>query len=168
MINIKVSIKNSKMTLKKHTINMKNQKGVTFIQILIAIVLLSIMVIPVASVFFTSNRNVEKSGALLDATVIIQSVIDTIKTDRFIFDNKGKTIDFPNEKYPDITIEKGFLEKYKASGKINIEEAKGHNDKDLISLTVMLMWTEEGVARQTSIVTYVANLNDIKYNKLDQ
>ena len=102
MINIKVSIKNSKMTLKKHTINMKNQKGVTFIQILIAIVLLSIMVIPVASVFFTSNRNVEKSGALLDATVIIQSVIDTIKTDRFIFDNKGKTIDFPNEKYPDM------------------------------------------------------------------
>ncbi len=155
------------MILKKHTINTKGRKGVTFIQILIAIVFLSIMVIPVASVFFTSNRNVAKSGALLDATVIIQSVIDTIKTDRFIFDNKGKTIDFPNEKYPDIIIEKGFLEKYKASGKIIIEEAKGHNDKDLASITVTIVWTEDGVARQTSIVTYVANLNDIKYNKLD-
>jgi len=155
------------MTLKKHIIKIKGQKGVTFIQILIAIVLLSIMVIPVASVFFTSNRNVAKSGALLDATVIIQSVIDTIKTDRFIFDNKGKTIDFPNEKYPDIVIEKGFLEKYKASGKIIIEEAKGHNDKDLTSITVTIVWTEDGVARQTSIATYVANLNDIKYNKLD-
>lgn len=155
------------MISKKNIINMKARKGVTFIQILIAIVLLSIAVIPVASVFFTSNRNVEKSGALLDATVIIQSIIDTIKTDRFIFDNKGKTIDFPNEKYPDVIIEKGFLEKYKASGKIMIEEAKGHNDKDLASVTVTLSWTEDGVARQASIVTYVANLNDIKYNKLD-
>jgi|GEM_PF-6489826 len=145
----------------------KITKGLTFVQVLIAIVLLSITIIPVASVFLASNRNVEKGGALLDATIIIQSVIDTIKDDKFIFENKGKTIKFPNNQYPDLAIEKGFAERYKASGEIKIVDAEQHNDPNLVSLTVTLYWTEDNVARQTSIVTYVANLNDIKYVKME-
>lgn len=141
--------------------------GLTFTQVLIAIVLLSITVIPVASVFFVSNRNVEKGGALLDASVILQSVIDTIKDDRFIFENKGKTINFPDPKYPEITIEKNFMERYGASGTIKIEQAAGHNDPDLAELSVFLYWNENGVKRETSITTYVANINDIKFLKVE-
>lgn len=144
-----------------------NKKAFSFIQILLAIVLLSITVIPVASVFMASSRNVEKGGAILDATIILQSIIDSIKNDRFIFDNKGKTIDFPDDKYPVLVIEKGFLEKYKASGKVTIEEAQGHNDKNLMSITVTLKWLEDGAERKTSLVTYVANLNDMKYDKIE-
>lgn len=141
--------------------------GFTFTQVLIAIVLLSITVIPVASVFFVSNRNVEKGGAILDASVILQSVIDTIKDDKFIFENKGKTINFPDPKYPEIFIEKNFLERYGASGVIKIEQAEGHNDPNLVELSVFLYWNENGAKRETSISTYVANINDIKFLKVE-
>ncbi|HOT75296.1 MAG TPA: hypothetical protein PK467_05885 [Candidatus Wallbacteria bacterium] len=142
-------------------------KGLTFTQVLIAIVLLSVTVIPVASVFFVSNRNVEKGGALLDATIILQSIIDTVKDDKFIFDNKGKSISFPDPKYPALEIEKNFLERYKASGVIKIEQAEGHNDAGLAELSVTLYWNENGVKRETSINTYVANINDVKFLKVE-
>jgi len=145
----------------------RNKKAFSFIQILIAIVLLSITVVPVASLFMASSKNVEKGGAILDATIILQSIVDSIKNDRFIFDNKGKTIDFPDDKYPALVIEKGFLEKYKARGQVIIEQAEGHDDKNLISIMVTLKWLEDGSDRQTSLVTYVANLNDMKYDKIE-
>jgi len=114
-----------------------------------------------------SNRNVEKGGALLDATIILQSIIDTVKDDKFIFDNKGKSISFPDPKYPALEIEKNFLERYKASGVIKIEQAEGHNDAGLAELSVTLYWNENGVKRETSINTYVANINDVKFLKVE-
>ena len=141
--------------------------GFTFTQVLIAIVLLSITVIPVASVFFVSNRNVEKGGALLDASIIMQSIIDSIKDDKFIFENKGKTINIPDPKYPDIIIEKNFLERYKASGVVKIEQAPGHDDPDLAELSVTLYWNENGVKRESTISTYIANINDVKFLKVE-
>lgn len=148
--------------------NLKTNYGLTFVQILIAIVILSITVIPVASVFFTSNRNVERSGTLLEAAIILQSVIDTIKDDKFIFENKGKTITFPSQNLHQIIINDEFLKKYNASGTIKIDEADGHNDPNLVELNVSLNWIENGIKRETSITTYVANLNDVKFIKIEQ
>ncbi len=141
--------------------------GLTFTQVLIAIVLLSVTIIPVASVFFVSNRTVEKGGALLDASIIMQSIIDSIKDDKFIFENKNKTIKIPDDKYKNICIEKNFLKRYKASGMIKIEQAAGHNDRDLVELSVTLYWEENGVKRESTISTYVANINDIKFLKIE-
>jgi len=141
--------------------------GFTFTQVLIAIVLLSITVIPVASVFFVSNRNVEKGGALLDASIIMQSIIDSIKDDKFIFENKGKTINIPDLKYPDIIIEKNFLDRYKARGVVKIEQAPGHDDPDLTELSVTLYWNENGAKRESTISTYIANINDVKFLKVE-
>ena len=141
--------------------------GLTFTQVLIAIVLLSVTIIPVASVFFVSNRTVEKGGAILDASIIMQSIIDSIKDDKFIFDNKGKSINFPDPKYPALEIEKNFLERYKASGVIKIDQAEGHNDAALAELSVTLYWNENGVKRETSVNTYVANINDVKFLKVE-
>jgi len=145
----------------------KDNGGFTLIQVLIAVFLLSIALVPLATVFFASTRNVERGGEILDATIITQTIMDSVKSDRFLFDHRNVTIDIPNDKFPQIEIEKGFRERYKAWANIRIEQAPEHNDRDLMCITVTLNWFEDTVSKQTKLVTYVANINDLKYNKIE-
>lgn len=145
----------------------KNSQGFTLVQVMIAVFLLSIALIPLATVFFASTRNVERGGEILDATIVTQTLMDSVKNDKFLFDHRNATIEIPSDKYPQFVIEKNFMERYKARAKVRIEKAPDHDDPDLLCITVTLYWFEDTVQKETSLVTYMANINDLKYTKIE-
>ncbi len=141
-------------------------RGFTIIEVMLALLIVGAGVVPVLALFLTGSRTVEKGGLILSATIAAQNIIDRAKSDSFLWDHIPETIDLPSDKYPQFSLPKFFREKYKASGTVIIELAPDHTvlgtgDKEtnLVQLTVLLGWIENGFPRSTRLVTYRANTN---------
>ncbi|MCK5685500.1 hypothetical protein KAJ27_15320, partial [bacterium] len=72
-------------------------RGFTFLQILIAVVLMSIALIPIGKVFMASSRNIHHSSAILEANIFAATVIDNIRNNRFIKKNVNKRVYIPHK-----------------------------------------------------------------------
>ncbi len=144
-----------------------SKKGVTFVEILIAIFIIAVGVIPVLTLFLTGTRTVESGGNIFQAAVAAQNIMDTARSDSFIWEhnipfemlinsNKDRGVYLPEE----------LVKKYKAMARLKIDQAQGHTILDtgepeyfLYQIDVVVTWVENGVKKEYSLRNYRANLN---------
>ncbi|MBI3037538.1 prepilin-type N-terminal cleavage/methylation domain-containing protein [bacterium] len=145
---------------------MKNKNAFSMIEIMVAVLIIGVGVVPVVTLFLSSSRTVEKGGALLEATIACQNILDRAKSDSFLWGNIPMVIPFPNQKYPEFSLPAFFANKYKASGTLQLELAKGHtilgtgaNEQNLAQITVTINWIENERPRSCRLVTFKANTN---------
>ena len=136
------------------------------IEVMLAVLIIAAGVLPVITLFLTGSRTVEKGGAVLEATIAMQNILDRAKSDAFLWGNIPLETPFPCEKFPMFTIPRFFADKYQASGTLKIEIAPGHTvlgtgdvETNLVQLTVTLNWSENNFPRSHRLITYRANTN---------
>lgn len=136
--------------------------GFTLIQIMIALCLVGIALIPASYIFTTSSRKVVRSQALLDATIVAESLMDQVCYDRFIMNNVGYTLTLPDERYPQLEVFPAFAKKFSATASITFqEEPTAFNERNLRRVRVDVQWKEGDRLLSTSLETLKANINDI-------
>ncbi|MBF0499981.1 MAG: prepilin-type N-terminal cleavage/methylation domain-containing protein [Candidatus Riflebacteria bacterium] len=142
------------------------REGFTLVEVMIAVLIIGAGVIPVMAMFMQSSRTVEKGGAILEATIAAQNILDRAKSDAFLWSNIPLEISIPDDKFPQFKLPNFFAEKYKASGTLKIELAPGHTvlgtgeiEQNLIQLTVTVNWIEYQSLRTSRLITYQANTN---------
>ncbi len=145
------------------------RRGFTIIEAMLALLIVGAGIVPVLALFLSGSRTVEKGGLILSATIAAQNILDRAKSDSFLWDNIPLTVDLPSDKYPQFSLPRFFRDKYKASGTLDISLAPDHTvlgtgDKEtnLVQVTVILNWIENGFPRTTRLVTYRANTNSFK------
>ncbi|MFC1744946.1 hypothetical protein ACFL35_13220 [Candidatus Riflebacteria bacterium] len=147
------------------------RKSFTFIQAAVAALILGIGLLPVISVFQQSNRFVYKSQALLDATIIAQSIIDEVKTEPSLEKLVNRDIKLPDSTFKNLIIPERFIKNFKGWGELKISIAANHTipgrgikEDQLKEISVIVHWEEMKKERKTKIVTYHANINSMKLN----
>ncbi|MDP7423488.1 MAG: hypothetical protein QGH40_16575 [bacterium] len=142
-------------------------RGFSLLQILIALFILGVALVPATSLFLQSTRNVERSGALLEATIAARSILDEIRSQSFLLDNIGAVIDVPSEKYPFLTVPTHFSKKFKGTARVEIRQMEpGKFSERLREVRVTILWTENGQERSLDMYTLESNLNDCKLTRL--
>lgn len=143
-------------------------RGFTLIEVLLAVFIIGVGVIPVLLMFLSGTRTVEKGGVLLEASIAAQNILDRARSDSFLWKNLPFTVNVPDKDYPEFDLPVLFAEKYQASGTLTIELAPGHtilgtgaNETNLLQLTVILNWLENGMAKEFRLLTYRANTNSV-------
>lgn len=146
----------------------KIRRGFTLIEVMLAVFIIGVGVIPVIVMFMQGTRTVEKGGVILEASIAAQNIIDRARSDSFIWKTVPLTINIPDKDYPDFKIPEAFAAKYNASGTLTIEEAPGHtiigtgaNETNLMQLIVVLKWLESGIEKEFRLLTYRANTNSV-------
>jgi len=141
-------------------------RGFTLVEVMMAVFIIGVGVLPVIVMFLQGTRTVEKGGVILEASIAAQNIIDRARSDSFIWKTVPLTISIPDKDYPDFKLPEGFMKKFQASGTLTIEEAPGHtiigtgaNEKNLLQLTVILKWLENGIEKEFRLLTYRANTN---------
>lgn len=145
-----------------------NRHAFTLIEVMLAVFIIGVGVIPVIGLFSSGSQSVEKGGVILEASISAQNIVDRAKNDSFLWKQIPLTINIPDKNYPMFTLPKFFQEKYKASGTLIIEEAPNHTmittgakEKNLIQITFILNWLEYGAPKSYRVLTYRANTNSI-------
>ncbi len=148
--------------------NFRNSAGFTLIEVMLAVFIIGVGVIPVIGLFLSGSRTVEKGGVILEASIAAQNILDRAKSDSFLWKKIPITINIPSRDYKQFTIPEFFAKKYNASATLTIEEADGHTvigtgakEQNLIQLTVILNWIENGFAKNFRVLTYRANTNSL-------
>lgn len=142
-------------------------RGFTLIQVLIALFVLGVALVPATSLFLQSSKNVERSGALLEATIAARSILDEIRSQPFLLDNMGAVIEVPSEKYPSLAVPPHFRVKFKGRAQVEISQAEpGKYSGRLREVRVTIRWTEHGKERSLDLYTLESNLNDCKLMRL--
>ncbi len=143
-------------------------RGFSLIEVLMAVFIIGVGVVPVIMMFLSGTRTVEKGGVLLEASIAAQNIIDRARSDSFIWKTVPITINLPDKSYPDFKLPEVFAQKYQASGTLTVEVAPGHtilgtgaNETNLLQLTVILSWLENGMAKEFRLLTYRANTNSV-------
>ncbi len=148
--------------------NSRRCRGFTLIEVLLAVFIIGVGVIPVIVMFLQGTRTVEKGSVILEASIAAQNILDRARSDSFLWKTVPLTINIPDKDYPDFKLPEGFSQKYQASGTLTIEEAPGHtiigtgaNETNLLQLTVILKWLESGIEKEFRLLTYRANTNSV-------
>ena len=143
-------------------------RGFSLIDVLLAVFIIGVGVIPVIMMFLSGTRTVEKGGVLLEASIAAQNILDRARSDSFIWKTVPISLNIPDKDYPDFRIPESFVNKYQASGTLTVEVAPGHtilgtgaNETNLLQLTVILNWLENGIPKEFRLLTYRANTNSV-------
>lgn len=138
----------------------------TLVEIMIAVFIIGAGVVPVMSLFLSGTQSVEKGGIMLEASIAAQNIIDRAKSDSFLWNHIPFTTTIPSSDFPQFTIPKRLLEKYKATAELSIELAPEHtvlstgaNETNIVQIMVVMNWTEKGRATSFRLLTYRANTN---------
>jgi hypothetical protein len=129
---------------------------------MIALALIGIALIPASYLFMSSNKQVMKSQATLEAMIVAQNLMDKVCRDNFIMQNLGIPINVPGEVYPDLTIMPHFRKKFRGRAEILFSEAPTlYNQRNLRIVDVTVIWNENGVTVESTLSTMKANINDV-------
>lgn len=146
----------------------RNKKAFSLIEVLLAIFIIGTGVFPVMMLFMTGSKTVEKGGVMLEASIVAQNILDRAKSDSFLWQTVPVAIVIPDPQYSEFKIPEFFMKKYKASGTLTIEEAPNHTvlgtgakETNLLQLTVILNWLENGNPVSYRLLTYRANTNSV-------
>ncbi len=150
------------------TIRKPGNHGFSLIEVLLASFIIGVGVVPVLLMFLSGTRTVEKGSVLLEASIAAQNIIDRARSDSFIWKTVPVTVNIPDQEYPEFRIPDVFAKKYQASGTLVVETAPGHtilgtgaNETNLLQLTVILSWIENGLPKEFRLLTYRANTNSV-------
>lgn len=145
-----------------------SSKGFSLIEVLLAVFIIGVGVVPVISLFLSGTKTVAKGSVILEASIISQNILDRARSDDFIRNCDQQMISIPNPKYPEFKIPEFFKKKYQASATLLIEEAPDHTilgtgakETNLLQLTVILTWLENGIGKEYRMLTYKANTNSL-------
>ncbi len=146
--------------------SIKRRSAFTLIEIMITVIIIGAGVIPVLSLFLSGSRTVEKGGAILEVTIAAQNILDSARSDAFLWDHIPLKISIPDDKFPQFTLPEFFSKKYQASGTLEIEVAPNHtvlgtaeSEENLIQIAVTINWIENQMPRTSRLATYRANTN---------
>lgn len=144
-----------------------SRKAITFVEILIAIFIIGVGIIPVLSLFLKGTRTVETGGNIFQVAVAAQNIMDTARSDSFIW-HQEIPFDFPinANKERGLYLPLDLVKKYKATARLKIDEAQGHTvldtgepETNLYQIEVVVNWEENGVKKHYSLMNYRANIN---------
>lgn len=143
-------------------------RAFTLIEVLLAVFIIGVGVIPVLMMFLSGSRTVEKGGVLLEASIAAQNILDRARSDSFLWKSVPTTLTIPDKDFPEFRLPAAFALKYQASGTLTVEPAPGHtilgtgaNETNLLQLTVILSWLENGMPKEFRLLTYRANTNSV-------
>ncbi|HNV68126.1 MAG TPA: type II secretion system protein [Candidatus Ozemobacteraceae bacterium] len=144
----------------------RSHHAFTLIEIMITVLIIGAGVVPVLSLFLSGSRTVEKGGAILEVTIAAQNILDSARSDSFLWDHIPLKINIPDDKFPQFTLPEFFAKKYQASGTLEIEVAPNHTilgtaepEENLIQISVTINWIENQFPRTSRLATYRANTN---------
>ncbi len=144
------------------------KRAFTLIEVLLAVFIIGVGVVPVLMMFIQGTRIVEKGGVILEASITAQNILDRARSDSFIWQTVPITINIPDKNYPEFALPESFRVKYQASGTLVIEEAPDHTvigtgvrETNLLQLTVILNWIENGMPKEFRLLNYRANTNTV-------
>jgi len=153
------------MKLKRSAID----SGFTLLEIMLAVFIIGVGLLPVLNLFITGSRFVEKGGLILEATITAQNILDRAKSDSFLWNHIPLEVNIPSPNFPEFSIPEFFAKKYQASATLSILPAPGHtvlgtgaNEENLILIAVTIYWIENQVPRSSRLVTYKANINSFQ------
>ena len=120
----------------------KREEGLTYIEVLVTMVILSVVLIALLSCFLHGFNVISRMRQTAIATQSIQEELEIIRNMSF---NDILTLDssFTNDSF-------SFLEG--SSGAINIEDSLGD---DIKKLTVSVFWSYRGRQLRKDVVTYI-------------
>lgn len=133
---------------------------------MITVIIVGAGVVPVLSLFLSGSRTVEKGGAILEVTIAAQNILDSARSDAFLWEHIPLKIDIPSDRFPQFSLPEFFAKKYKASGTLEIDVAPNHTvlgtaepEENLIQIAVTINWIENQFPRTSTLATYRANTN---------
>lgn len=152
------------MNIIKH--NRRTKRAVTFVEILLAIFIIGVGVLPVLTLFMTGTRTIESGGLIFQVAVAAQNIMDTVRSDSFIWVEMPVDIIIPSERDRGLYLPAELVKKYKASAELKIDTAKGHTilrtgepEVNLFQIDIVVHWEENGVKKNYSLTNYRANIN---------
>jgi len=80
----------------------EKNRAFTLVQILIAITIMALAIIPLSRLFVTSSKNVKKSEAILEASVFAATIIDSVSNAKFIKENVNKIFYIPEDRLDEV------------------------------------------------------------------
>ena len=146
--------------------NRRTKRAVTFVEILLAIFIIGVGVLPVLTLFMTGTRTVESGGLIFQVAVAAQNIMDTVRSDSFIWQEMPVSIKIPSDKDRGLYLPAELVKKYKAYAELNIDTAKGHTilrtgepEVNLYQIDIYVHWEENGIKKNYNLTNYRANTN---------
>jgi prepilin-type N-terminal cleavage/methylation domain-containing protein len=144
----------------------KAKRAFTFVEVLLAIFIIGVGVLPVLTLFLTGTRTIESGGLIFQVAVAAQNIMDTVRSDTFLWQGLPVNIEIPSDKDRGLYLPAELVKKYKARAFLNIEVAKGHTilntgepEENLYQIDIRITWEENGIKKQYSLTNYRANTN---------
>ena len=148
------------------TIMKQNRKAVTFVEILLAIFIIGVGVLPVLTLFMTGTRTIESGGLIFQVAVAAQNIMDTVRSDTFLWQGLPVDITIPSDNDIGLYLPAELVKKYKAHAELTIDVAKGHTilrtgepEENLYQIDIKVHWEENGIKKNYSLTNYRANTN---------
>ena len=144
----------------------KSKQAVTFVEILLAIFIIGVGVLPVLTLFMTGTRTVESGGLIFQVAVAAQNIMDTVRSDTFMWQEMPVAIKIPSEKDRGLYLPKELVKKDKAQAELHVDGAKGQTilntgepEENLYQIDIEIHWEENGIKKNYSLTNYRANTN---------
>ena len=144
----------------------KAKRAFTFVEVLLAIFIIGVGVLPVLTLFLTGTRTIESGGLIFQVAVAAQNIMDTVRSDTFLWQGLPVDIKIPSDEDRGLYLPTELVKKYKAQAFLNIDVAKGHTilntgepEENLYQIDILVTWEENGIKKQYSLTNYRANIN---------
>ncbi len=144
----------------------RNKKAVTFVEILLAIFIIGVGVLPVLTLFLTGTRTIESGGVIFQIAVAAQNIMDTVRSDTFLWQGLPVAIKIPSDKDRGLYLPEELVKKYKAYAELKIDVAPGHSilktgepEENLYQIDIAVYWEENGFNKKYNLTNYRANTN---------
>ena len=144
----------------------KAKRAFTFVEVLLAIFIIGVGVLPVLTLFLTGTRTIESGGLIFQVAVAAQNIMDTVRSDTFLWQGLPVDIKIPSDEDRGLYLPTELVKKYKAQAFLKIDVAKGHTilntvepEENLYQIDILVTWEENGIKKQYSLTNYRANIN---------
>ena len=144
----------------------KAKRAFTFVEVLLAIFIIGVGVLPVLTLFLTGTRTIESGGLIFQVAVAAQNIMDTVRSDTFLWQGLPVDIKIPSDEDRGLYLPAELVKKYKAQAFLKIDVAKGHTilntgepEENLYQIDILVTWEENGIKKQYSLTNYRANIN---------
>ncbi len=139
--------------------------GFTLVQVLVAIVVVSIALIPASSVFTASTRNVQRGDLRLAAAMAAQSLIDDLRLRRDVFEITEERVLLPSPLLPGLDIPAVLLPVIDRSAEVRLKRDPHFPDLAR-EVTVAVRYDEYGVERETLLSTLVTDTRERHHRRM--
>ena len=75
----------------------KAKRAFTFVEVLLAIFIIGVGVLPVLTLFLTGTRTIESGGLIFQVAVAAQNIMDTVRSDTFLWQGLPVDIKIPSD-----------------------------------------------------------------------